>query len=60
MRKSLKNGGDKSAVVMEHYGDLLYQLGEINEAIIQWKAAKNLGDGSKLLDKKIKDKILYE
>lgn len=60
MIKSLKNGGDKSAVVMEHYGDILYQLGEINEAIIQWKAAKNLGDGSKMLDKKIKDKILYE
>ena len=35
-------------------------LGEINEAIIQWKTAKSLGDGSKLLDKKIKDKTLYE
>lgn len=58
--KSLKNGSDKSAVVVEHYGDILYQLGEINEAIIQWKHAKTLGDGSKFLDKKIKDKTLYE
>ena len=58
--KSLKNGSDKSAVVVEHYGDILYQLGEINEAITQWKSAKTFGDGSKLLDKKIKDKILYE
>ncbi|MDC0204226.1 hypothetical protein OAJ65_00355 [Flavobacteriales bacterium] len=58
--KALKNGSDKSAVVVEHYGDILYQLGEIDEAIIQWKTAKTLGDGSKFLDKKIKEEILYE
>ena len=58
--KSLKNGSDKSAVVVEHYGDILYKLGEIKESIIQWKFAKTLGDGSKLLDKKIKDKTIYE
>ena len=60
MLKSLNNGSDKSAVVVEHYGDILYQLGEIKEAIIQWKMAKRLGEGSKLLDKKIKDTVLYE
>ena len=60
IQKSLANGSDASAVVVEHYGDILYKLGEIKESIIQWKSAKTLGDGSKLLDKKIKDTRLYE
>tara|TARA_B100001758_G_C18407304_1_gene612980 strand:+ start:1463 stop:3202 length:1740 start_codon:yes stop_codon:yes gene_type:complete len=60
IEKALKNGSAKSPVVVEHYGDILYQLGEINEAIIQWNTAKSLGGGSKLIDKKIKDKKLYE
>ena len=58
--KSLKNGSDKSPVVVEHYGDILYQLGKINEAVIQWNLAKSLGGGSELIDKKIKEKKLYE
>jgi len=60
MLKSLKNGGDKSAVVVEHYGDILFQLGDINNAINQWKIAKELGEGSKQLDQKIANGKLYE
>ena len=60
MLKSLQNGGDKSAVVVEHYGDILFQLGELNNAINQWKIAKKLGEGSKNLDKKIAEGKLYE
>lgn len=60
MLKSLQNGGDKSAVVVEHYGDILFQLGELNNAINQWKIAKELGEGSKNLDKKIAEGKLYE
>ena len=55
MLKSLKNGSDISAVVVEHYGDILYKLGDIEEAIIQWKKAKNLGGVSKNLNKKINE-----
>jgi len=60
MEKALKNGGDKSAVVVEHYGDILYQLGDVESAIIQWKKAKEFGEESKFLDKKIEDGKLYE
>ena len=60
MLKSLENGSDKSAVVVEHYGDILFQLGDINNAINQWKIAKELGKGSKKLDQKIEDGKLYE
>jgi tetratricopeptide (TPR) repeat protein len=60
MEKALKNGGDKSAVVVEHYGDILYQLGDVEGAIIQWKKVKELGEASKFLDKKLEDGKLYE
>ena len=60
MKKSLTNGGDKNAVVVEHYGDILYKLGEFKLAIEQWKRAKELGDGSKELVKKITEGKLYE
>jgi tetratricopeptide (TPR) repeat protein len=58
--KALLNGSEKSAVVVEHYGDILYKLGELNEAIHQWKKAKELGDASKFLNQKIEEGKLYE
>lgn len=60
MQKSLKNGGNTSAVVVEHYGDILYKLGDVQLAVEQWKRAKELGDGSKILSKKITEGRLYE
>ena len=60
MQKSLNNGGNLSAVVVEHYGDILYQLGNVEDAIIEWEKAKKLGKASKFLDKKIEDGKLYE
>ena len=60
MLKSLTNGGDKSAVIVEHYGDILYKLGEEGFAVEQWKRAKGLGVGSKELSKKITEGKIYE
>ena len=60
IEKALENDGDKSPVVVEHYGDILYQLGDVEGAIIQWKKAKELGEASKFLDKKLEDGKLYE
>ncbi len=45
---------DPSAEVLEHYGDVLYKVGEKEEALEQWKKAKELGGDSKTLEKKIK------
>ncbi|MEP2277053.1 MAG: tetratricopeptide repeat protein [Reichenbachiella sp.] len=51
---------EPSATIIEHYGDALYQLGKIDEAIIQWKNARNMAEDPTTLDKKIADKQLYE
>jgi tetratricopeptide (TPR) repeat protein len=53
---------DKSGngTIVEHYGDVLYQLGEKDKALEIWKKAKQLGEASELIDKKIADKKLYE
>ena len=60
MQKSLANGSDKSAVVVEHYGDILFQMGNIEEAVIEWEKAKKLGKASKFLNQKIEERRLYE
>lgn len=49
-----------SATVIEHYGDVLFKLGNVNGAIEQWKKARDLTDDKENLDKKIADKQLYE
>lgn len=42
-----------SGTIIEHYGDVLYQLGQPDKAAEQWKRAKTKGGGSPDLDKKI-------
>ncbi len=60
IKKAYGNGGESSGVVLEHYGDILYRLGKETEAYDYWNRAKKQSDYSDLLDKKIKDKKLYE
>ena len=49
-----------SGTILEHYGDVLFKLGDTEQAIEQWQKAKSKGGTSKLIDKKIADKKLYE
>jgi tetratricopeptide (TPR) repeat protein len=60
IEKAYRNGGDTSGVVLEHFGDILYQLGETEEALKYWKKAKERKEHSEFLEKKIKNKKLYE
>ncbi len=60
LQKAYENGGNLSPVITEHYGDVCFQLGDKEQALIFWQKAKSLGEGSKYLDKKIAEKILYE
>ncbi len=60
LENALQNGGDKSGVVTEHYGDVLFKLGDKEKAVEFWQKAKTLGETSDLIDKKINDKNLYE
>ena len=51
----------KDASVIEHYGDSLYQLGEKDKALAEWQRARKAGGpASDLLDRKLKDRKLYE
>ncbi|MBA4407872.1 MAG: tetratricopeptide repeat protein [Bacteroidota bacterium] len=54
MDTAIKNGGDKNGVIVEHYGDILFMLGQKENALEQWKKAMETGEGSTLLSEKIK------
>ena len=47
--------GEQDGVVVEHYGDILFELGDKNGATEQWRRAKTLGGGSDMLDRKINE-----
>lgn len=49
-----------NGTIVEHYGDVLYQLGEKDKAIDQWRRAKKLGETSEFIDKKLAEGKLYE
>ena len=51
--------GQVNAIHYEHYGDILYQLGEIDEAVEQWQKAKSLNGNSEVLNKKITNRKIY-
>lgn len=42
-----------SAINYEHYGDILFQLGDVDEAVEQWRKAKSMGSLNQEIDKKI-------
>ncbi|MEI6900626.1 MAG: hypothetical protein WCL00_12170, partial [Bacteroidota bacterium] len=58
--KAIKAKESPSGEVLEHYGDILFRLGNISEAVEYWNKAKNKGDASKMIDKKIAEKKLFE
>ncbi len=60
LQKAIDNGGSNNGTILEHMGDTLYKLGEINKAVEFWINAKNAGDTGEFIDKKISDKKLYE
>ncbi|MDT3404490.1 tetratricopeptide repeat protein [Mucilaginibacter terrae] len=49
-----------SAVQVEHYGDILFYLGDVEAAVTNWKKAKQAGATSPLLDRKINEKKYIE
>ena len=59
IEKAISNNKN-SGVLAEHYGDILYHLGERDLALQQWKAAKEKGISSGVLNKKINEKKYSE
>ncbi len=60
LKKAVDFGGDSTPYILEHYGDVLFQLGKTSEAVNYWQQAKSNGGDSPFLEKKITDKKLYE
>lgn len=60
LEKAVNSGGSNNAVILEHLGDVFYQLNQPEEGLKYWKKAKETGDGSIWLDKKIAEGKLYE
>ena len=52
--------GEASATHFEHYGDILYQLGDVTGAVQQWEKARGLNANSDILNKKIANRKIYE
>lgn len=54
------NTGKVNATHFEHYGDILFKLGDVNGAVTQWEKAKEADADNELLNKKIANKKIYE
>ena len=60
METALSKKSEDSAVIVEHYGDILYHLKDIENALIQWKKSLQMGNDSKILKQKIAEKRYIE
>jgi len=60
IEKALQHGKESSATQTEHYGDILFYLGNTDNAVQNWKKAKEYGAKSPLLDRKINERKYIE
>ena len=60
INKAIADDKTKSATQVEHAGDILFELGDIDGAVSNWKKAKTYGAQSPLLDRKINEKKYIE
>jgi Tfp pilus assembly protein PilF len=60
MEKALAYETKPSGVMLEHYGDILYHLGKVSEAMTWWKKAEGTSEASDKLAQKIKEGKYHE
>ncbi|QKJ31630.1 tetratricopeptide repeat protein [Mucilaginibacter mali] len=60
IEKALVSDKDHSAVKEEHYGDIMFYLGDTNAAVANWKKAKEYGGASPVLERKINERKYIE
>lgn len=64
IKKAMKNSGEASDTLLEHYGDILAKLGDIDAAVAQWKKARviaeSVGKNIDKLSKKIDAKQYFD
>ena len=52
--------GNANATHFEHYGDILFKLGDVDGAVQQWQKARGMNANSETLNKKIANRKIYE
>src|SRR5690606_9294444 len=60
MELALASAGDDKATLYEHYGDILFRLGDEAKAMEYWHKAKAAGMQSDFIDRKIAEGKLFE
>ena len=60
MDLAMKHESEPSGVMLEHYGDILFHLGQKNEALSYWKKAEGSPEASDKLSQKIKEGKYHE
>ncbi len=60
LKQALNAGGELSADILEHYGDILFKLDKVNQAVKQWEKAYKLASNSTSLKEKINNRALIE
>ncbi|MCC8155293.1 MAG: tetratricopeptide repeat protein [Tannerellaceae bacterium] len=60
IERAIDNDKTNNAELLDHYGDILYMLGETEKAVEQWKKAKELGKEGDILDRKIAEEKYIE
>lgn len=56
IKKAVLINTPKRALFLEHYGDILFQSGEQEQAVTLWKQSRDLGNPSDTLKQKINEK----
>jgi len=60
IEKAILHDKTNSAVQTEHYGDIMFYLGDTDAAVASWKKAKAHGEQSPILDRKINERKYVE
>jgi predicted Zn-dependent protease len=60
MESALSKNTENNAVIVEHYGDILFFLNDKQDAMVQWKKSLGMGNDSKILKQKIAKGIYIE
>ncbi len=60
MERAIDNSPEPSAVLLEHYGDILFFNQDIDRAIEEWNKALELDGDSDILKKKIENRQYYK
>ena len=60
IENALSKDTTNSYELVDHYGDILFQMGQPDKALEQWKRAKELGKDTEVLNQKIAEKRYIE